>query len=195
VSSLAWIVGGQFIGALADNALLLVVIQMLVDRRAPAWTAPALRVAFYLSFVLLSAHAGAAADAWPKKFVLFAVNALKLAGCALLLVGQRDDHRPGGAAPARCRRDARRRDAGFRLPRVRALRIARARGAGARSQCPGPGRHAAKLSWRAAHPVARPGGPGGSGGHIPRSLSCTASLPRHSCCSWPESSRASWWYR
>ncbi|RYY56185.1 MAG: lysophospholipid transporter LplT, partial [Comamonadaceae bacterium] len=84
---LRWVVAGQFIGGLADNALLLVAIEALVERHAPAWTAPALRVAFYAAFVLLSAHASALADAWPKRRVLVAVNLLKLAGC-LLLAGQ-----------------------------------------------------------------------------------------------------------
>lgn len=86
-AGLGWIVAGQFIGTLADNALLLIAIETLAERHAPAWTAPALRIAFYLTFVLLSAHASAIADAWPKKLVLAGVNALKMCGCALLLWG------------------------------------------------------------------------------------------------------------
>lgn len=86
-AGLGWIVAGQFFGTLADNALLLIAIETLAERHAPAWTAPALRVAFYLTYVLLSAHASAVADAWPKKFVLASVNALKACGCALLLWG------------------------------------------------------------------------------------------------------------
>ncbi|MES3001031.1 MAG: MFS transporter, partial [Pseudomonadota bacterium] len=84
---LRWVVGGQFVGALADNALLLVALAVLFERRAPDWTAPALRIAFYLSYVLLSAFAGAVADAVPKKRVLFAINALKLCGCLVMLAG------------------------------------------------------------------------------------------------------------
>jgi len=86
-AGLGWIVAGQFIGTLADNALLLIAIETLAERHAPAWTAPALRIAFYLTYVLLSAHASAIADAWPKKLVLASVNALKACGCALLLCG------------------------------------------------------------------------------------------------------------
>ncbi|MDB5861656.1 MAG: Lysophospholipid transporter LplT [Ramlibacter sp.] len=82
---LGWILAGQFLGALADNALLLVAIALLVERHAPAWNAPALRMVFYLSYVLLSAFGGAAADAWPKKRLLFAINVLKLCGGGLLL--------------------------------------------------------------------------------------------------------------
>lgn len=86
-AGLRWVVAGQFVGALADNALLLIAIEALAERGAAAWTAPALRIAFYLAFVLLSAHASAIADAWPKKVVVGAVNALKMAGCVLLLAG------------------------------------------------------------------------------------------------------------
>ena len=86
-ASLRWVLLGQFIGALADNALLLIAVQMLLERHSPAWTTPALRVFFFLSIVLLSAHASAIADAWPKKNVVAAVNTLKLVGCALMLSG------------------------------------------------------------------------------------------------------------
>ncbi|MBG9388668.1 lysophospholipid transporter LplT [Caenimonas aquaedulcis] len=85
--SLRWVVAGQFIGALADNALLLVALAILLERHAPAWNAPALRMVFYLSYVLLSAFAGAIADAWPKKRMLVAINLLKVGGCAVLLTG------------------------------------------------------------------------------------------------------------
>ncbi|MBA2674202.1 lysophospholipid transporter LplT [Ramlibacter sp.] len=83
--SLRWVAAGQFLGALADNALLLVSIEVLAERHAQEWAAPALRIAFYGSYVLLSAFSGAVADAVPKKWVLFATNLLKLCGCALLL--------------------------------------------------------------------------------------------------------------
>lgn len=82
---LRWVVAGQFVGALADNALLLVALALLTDRQAPAWVAPALRIAFYLSYVLLQPFAGALADAVPKKWVLLAINLLKLGACGLLL--------------------------------------------------------------------------------------------------------------
>lgn len=84
---LRWVVAGQFAGALADNALLLIAVETLAEQHAAGWTVPALRIAFYLAFVLLSAHAAAIADAWPKKRVIAAVNTLKVAGCGLLLAG------------------------------------------------------------------------------------------------------------
>jgi hypothetical protein len=77
----------QWFGALADNALLIAAIGMLGERGAPAWMTPALRVCFYVSFVLLGAFAGALADAFAKSRVIVLVNLLKLAGCASLLAG------------------------------------------------------------------------------------------------------------
>nr|WP_283254155.1 lysophospholipid transporter LplT [Ramlibacter paludis] len=82
---MGWVLAGQFLGALADNALLLVAIALLVERHAPAWNAPALRLVFYGAYVLLSAFGGAAADAWPKKRLLLGINLLKVGGGALLL--------------------------------------------------------------------------------------------------------------
>ena len=75
----------QFFGALADNALLIAAIGLLNERAAPAWMTPALRVCFYVSYVLLGAFAGAVADAFAKSRVIVLTNVLKLAGCALLL--------------------------------------------------------------------------------------------------------------
>lgn len=83
--ALAAIIAAQFLGSLADNALLIVAIGLLVDRHAAGWATPALRLFFYLSFVLTAAFAGAIADAFPKNRVLLATNLVKLGGCALLL--------------------------------------------------------------------------------------------------------------
>jgi LPLT family lysophospholipid transporter-like MFS transporter len=77
----------QFLGALADHALLIAAIGLLTERAAPGWMTPALRVAFYVTYVLLSPFAGAVADAFSKSRVILLTNALKLAGCALLLAG------------------------------------------------------------------------------------------------------------
>lgn len=80
------VVAGQFFGSLADSALLVVAIALLIARQAPAWASPALRIAFYLSYVALGAFSGALADAFPKRSVLAATNLAKLAGCGLLLL-------------------------------------------------------------------------------------------------------------
>ncbi len=83
--ALASVVAAQFLSSLADNALLIVAIDLLMQRHAPGWMTPALRLFFYLSYVLLAAFAGAAADAAPKGRVLMATNLVKLCGCGLLL--------------------------------------------------------------------------------------------------------------
>ena len=83
--ALASVVAAQFLSSLADNALLIVAIDLLMQRHAPGWMTPALRLFFYLSSVLLAAFAGAAADAAPKGRVLMATNLVKLCGCGLLL--------------------------------------------------------------------------------------------------------------
>ena len=77
----------QLLGALADNALLIAAIGLLNERMAPAWMTPALRVCFYVSYILLGPFAGAVADAFAKSRVIVLINVLKLAGCALLLLG------------------------------------------------------------------------------------------------------------
>ncbi|HEX7867369.1 MAG TPA: lysophospholipid transporter LplT [Variovorax sp.] len=79
------VVAAQFFSSLADNALLIVAIDLLMRRHAPGWMTPALRLFFYLSYVLLAAFAGAVADSAPKGRVLMATNLVKLGGCALLL--------------------------------------------------------------------------------------------------------------
>ncbi len=79
------VVLAQFLGSLADNALLIAAIALLVERHAPAWTPPALRICFYVAYVVLGPFAGAVADAVAKSRVLVATSFVKLAGCALLL--------------------------------------------------------------------------------------------------------------
>ncbi|MBC7415191.1 MAG: lysophospholipid transporter LplT [Herminiimonas sp.] len=79
------VVAAQFFSSLADNALLIAAIGLLMERQAAAWMTPALRLFFYLSYVLLAPFAGAVADALPKGRVMFVTNLAKLAGCLLLL--------------------------------------------------------------------------------------------------------------
>lgn len=80
------LIAAQFFGCLADNALLFVAIAMLLERRAADWMTPALRLFFYLSYVLLAPFAGAMADRVPKGRLIVWTNLVKLAGCALLLL-------------------------------------------------------------------------------------------------------------
>lgn len=81
------VVAGQFFGALADSALLVLALQALADAHAAPWQAPALRIVFYGAYVLLAAFSGALADAFAKRDVLVATGLAKLAGCAMLVAG------------------------------------------------------------------------------------------------------------
>ena len=54
------LLGAQFCTSLADNALLIVAIGLLVERAAPAWMTPALRICLYLAYVVLAPFVGAA---------------------------------------------------------------------------------------------------------------------------------------
>ena len=79
------VVAAQFFSSLADSALLIAAIGLLIEQHAAAWTTPALRVFFYFPYLLLAAFAGAVADYFPKGRVMFGTNLVKLGGCALLL--------------------------------------------------------------------------------------------------------------
>jgi hypothetical protein len=77
----------QFFSSLADNALLIAAIALLVQLDAPAWMTPLLKLFFVLSYVLLAAFVGAFADSRPKGNVMFITNTIKFIGCVVMLFG------------------------------------------------------------------------------------------------------------
>lgn len=81
------IMGAQFFSSLADNALLIAAISLLIQISAPEWMTPLLKLFFGLSYVLLAAFVGAFADALPKGRVMFITNLIKLVGCVIMLFG------------------------------------------------------------------------------------------------------------
>jgi hypothetical protein len=81
------IMAAQFFSSLADNALLLVAIDLLTSMKAPASLTPLLKLTFVLFYVLLAAFVGAFADAFPKGRVMFIANTIKVLGCGLIFVG------------------------------------------------------------------------------------------------------------
>ena len=81
------IMTAQFFSSLADNALFVAAIELLRSRHAPAWQGAALVPLFALFYVALAPFVGAFADARPKGQVMFISNAIKVAGCLLMLVG------------------------------------------------------------------------------------------------------------
>ena len=82
------IMAAQFFSSLADNALLIAAIAMLVQLDGPAWLTPLLKFSFAISYVLLAFAVGAFADAMPKGRVMFVTNTIKVAGCALILFNE-----------------------------------------------------------------------------------------------------------
>jgi MFS transporter, LPLT family, lysophospholipid transporter len=81
------LIGAQFASALADNALLIVAIALLVQQGLPGWWAPLLKFGFTLSYVLLAPFVGPLADAFPKARVMAAMNVVKVIGVLALLAG------------------------------------------------------------------------------------------------------------
>ena len=81
------IMAAQFFSSLADNALLIAAIALLVQLEAPAWMTPLLKLFFVLSYVLLAAFVGAFADSRPKGNVMFITNTIKFVGCVVMLFG------------------------------------------------------------------------------------------------------------
>jgi MFS family permease len=74
----------QFFSGLADNALLIAAIALLVEMLAPAWTPPLLKLFFTISYVMLAPFVGALADSMPKGHVMLGANFVKALGCVLM---------------------------------------------------------------------------------------------------------------
>jgi LPLT family lysophospholipid transporter-like MFS transporter len=87
------IMAAQFFSSLADNALLIAAIAMLVQLNGPPWLTPLLKFFFTISYVVLAFLVGAFADSMPKGRVMFVTNTVKVVGCALILFN--DDLRIG----------------------------------------------------------------------------------------------------
>src|SRR5207245_8161469 len=81
------IMAAQFFSSLADNALLVAAIALLMQADAPSWLTPYLKFFFVISYVLLAPYAGAFADRLPKGHVMFIANTVKIFGCLLMLWG------------------------------------------------------------------------------------------------------------
>jgi MFS transporter, LPLT family, lysophospholipid transporter len=78
------IMAAQFFSSLADNALLIAAIALLMQLKGPAWMVPLLKFFFTVSYVALAPFVGAFADSMPKGRVMFIANAIKVAGCLMI---------------------------------------------------------------------------------------------------------------
>jgi hypothetical protein len=82
------IMAAQFFSSLADNALLVAAIALLLELAGPAWMVPMLKFFFVVSYVVLAPWVGAFADSRPKGNVMFVTNTIKVGGCLLMLLHQ-----------------------------------------------------------------------------------------------------------
>lgn len=78
------IMAAQFFSSLADNALLIAAIALLIEMHAPEWMKPLLKLFFTISYVMLAPFVGAFADSMPKGKVMFITNTVKVFGCFLM---------------------------------------------------------------------------------------------------------------
>lgn len=81
------IMSAQFFSSLADNAIFVAAVELLRTSGAPEWQRAALVPMFALFYVILAPFVGAFADALPKGKVMFVSNAIKVAGCLMMLFG------------------------------------------------------------------------------------------------------------
>ena len=81
------IMAAQFFSSLADNALLVAAIALLMQLSAPDWLPPYLKFFFVISYVVLAPYVGAFADRLPKGDVMFISNTIKIGGCLAMLFG------------------------------------------------------------------------------------------------------------
>ena len=77
------IITAQFFSSLADNALLIAAIAVLIELSAPEWMRPLLKLFFTISYVMLAPFVGTIADSIPKGRVMFLTNNIKIFGCLL----------------------------------------------------------------------------------------------------------------
>jgi LPLT family lysophospholipid transporter-like MFS transporter len=82
------IMAAQFFSSLADQALFLAAIAMLLLLDGPPWLTPLLKFFFTISYVVLAFVVGAFADSMPKGRVMFITNTIKIAGCLLVLFNE-----------------------------------------------------------------------------------------------------------
>lgn len=78
------VMAAQALSSLADNALLIAAIALIVELQGPDWLAPLMKWWFALAYVVLAAFVGAFADAFPKGRVMFLTNGVKFCGCAIM---------------------------------------------------------------------------------------------------------------
>ena len=81
------LMSAQFFSSLADQALFVAAVELIKGGGGAEWQRAALVPIFALFYVILAPWLGAFADAYPKRNVMFASNAIKVVGCVMMLIG------------------------------------------------------------------------------------------------------------
>ncbi|MEP7156437.1 MAG: lysophospholipid transporter LplT [Betaproteobacteria bacterium] len=79
------IMAAQFFSSLADNALLIASLGLLIQLDGPVWLTPLLKFFFAVPYVVLAPFVGPFADAYPKGRVMLITNGIKVVGCLMML--------------------------------------------------------------------------------------------------------------
>lgn len=74
----------QAFSSLADNALFIVAIALIMELQGPEWLTPIMKWFFAFAYVILAAFVGSFADSIPKGRVMFITNSIKIFGCVLM---------------------------------------------------------------------------------------------------------------
>ena len=96
------IMAAQFFSSLADNALLVAAIALLIQMAAPEWMTPLLKFFFTVSYVAFAAFVGAFADSMPKGRVMFITNTGEDRGLPAAVLRCLDCQCPAMRPTARC---------------------------------------------------------------------------------------------
>jgi len=81
------LIAGQFLSAVADNALLLVTMALLQTQGYSAFWIPVLKLVFTSSYVIFGPWVGYCADRWPKPLVMVFSNGIKFLACFAMFYG------------------------------------------------------------------------------------------------------------
>ncbi|MFC5496488.1 lysophospholipid transporter LplT [Caenimonas terrae] len=81
------LMSAQFFSSLADQALFVAAVELIKGSGGAEWQRAALVPIFALFYVILAPWLGAFADAFPKRNVMLASNAIKVVGCLTMLMG------------------------------------------------------------------------------------------------------------
>ncbi|AGF47034.1 lysophospholipid transporter LplT [Candidatus Kinetoplastibacterium desouzaii TCC079E] len=82
------IMAAQTFSSLADNALFISAIALIIELDGPYWMIPIMKWSFALSYVVLAPFVGLLADKFPKGHVMFFANCIKMIGCFMIILHQ-----------------------------------------------------------------------------------------------------------